>query len=104
LDISLSSPILTAGEEVTLTVTYDRKEPMTLPAKLYTVPITAAGGGFAGATSVHLFVGGARVYFPTLLQNINFSSANVMWKILPLASFCWLPVQHEPPPGRNIVK
>lgn len=70
LDIGLSSPILTADEVVTLTVTDSHIGPMILPALAYTVPITATGGGFAETTIVRLFVGGARVYLPIILKMI----------------------------------
>jgi hypothetical protein len=69
LDISLSSMIQTADEVVTLTVADNHIEPVILPALAYTLPITATGDGFAETTSVRLFVGGARVCLPLILEN-----------------------------------
>jgi hypothetical protein len=69
LDVSLSSPILAAGEVVTLTATDSHVEPEILPALAYRVPITAAGGGFTETTSIRLFVGGSWVYLPLILPN-----------------------------------
>ncbi len=82
LDVSLSSSMLIAGEVVTLTVTDGHVEPEIMPALAYTVPITANDGGFAGTTSVRLFVGGAQMYLPTILRNYRWGLAHTLWKLL----------------------
>jgi hypothetical protein len=69
LAVGLSSPILTAYEEVVLTVIDAHVEPKTLPALAYTVPITATGGGLTDTTSVRLFIGSARISLPIILCN-----------------------------------
>jgi hypothetical protein len=71
LDVSLSSPIITAAEVVTLTVSDGHTEPTILPALTYVVPITATSPGFTATTSVRLAVGGARIYLPIDLKNGN---------------------------------
>jgi hypothetical protein len=69
LGVSLSSPVLVAGEVVTLTVSDGHIEPVILPAVAYTVPVTATSGGYAATTSVRLSVGGAWVYLPLILKS-----------------------------------
>jgi hypothetical protein len=68
LDIDLRSPILAAGEVVTLALADSHVGPRILPALAYTVPITGTGGGFAETTSVRLFVGGLPIYLPIILK------------------------------------
>jgi hypothetical protein len=62
LDITLSSPILTASTPVTLTVTHDG----TPETQGYTLTITGTGGGFIRTAQIGLLVGGTRVYLPVL--------------------------------------
>ncbi len=62
LIITLSSPVLTPLEPVTLTVAHDG----TPGAQVYTVPVTGIGGGYTLTAQVELLVGGSRVYLPIL--------------------------------------
>ena len=62
LEITLSSPILTASTPVTLTVTHDG----TGGTQMYTLTITGTGAGFIRTAQVGLLVGGTRVYLPVL--------------------------------------
>jgi hypothetical protein len=52
LDISLSSPILTSDEVVTLTFDDSHFGSIIIPGLAYTIPITVTGGGFAETSSV----------------------------------------------------
>jgi hypothetical protein len=68
LDINVSSLVLATDEVVTLTIKDNHTEPTVLPGLLYTIPISAIGGGFEETTSVLLCVGGARAHLPLILQ------------------------------------
>lgn len=69
LSTVLSSQALAPSTVETLTIIDSHSGLPTLPALTYTVPITATGCGFTGATSVRLFVGGARLYLPVILRS-----------------------------------
>ena len=66
LDISLSSPTISSSEVVTLTITDQHSGQAIVPALKYTVPITASATGLTQMTDIILYVGGVRVFLPTI--------------------------------------
>jgi hypothetical protein len=67
LTVEIAPTAVDPTGQATLTVADSHAGPL-LPGLWYTVPITGTGGGVTQVTSVHLLVGGVRVYLPLILK------------------------------------
>lgn len=68
LSVGLDRTMLLPPEAATLTVTDTHPGPVLQPGLWYTIPVTAAGGGFTQTVAVRLLVGGWRAHMPLVLH------------------------------------